>query len=425
MRNNIIILVLLLAVFTANGQTSLNLDQCKEHALKYNPTLKQNLKQVEAAEENIDAAQKDFYPTVDIGGDANYWQNPLTITSGRVTNEANQSSYSLSAPIIQNVYSGGNVRKNKELAEQQLNISVNYKESYEDFLMVQTEIAFWKGIYNAGLNDLSQAYSDAIDGLVSVVRDKVEAEVISRNDLLLLEVRQNEASLFEMITHNDYELAIMDLNRLIGFPMDSLVTLTGDLTNTQTQVKYISASQAVVNRPEYKAQEFAVDAQLTKAGLTKAAYMPNLYVGVNPIWGAPNTNFGSSSPNYNTAFFAGVNIPIVRWGKKSDEVKREKLKAEASRFELQELSDQLSLELNTSDYQLQQAAERVDLTANSLTKAEENLSIMTDRYLEGLTSILEVLDAQLYWQRSYKDLLDAQLYYKNALVVYKRASGQL
>lgn len=51
--------------------------------------------------------------------------------------------------------------------------------------------------------------------------------------------------------------------------------------------------------------------------------------------------------------------------------------------------------------------------------------ILTDRYLEGLTSILEVLDAQLYWQRAYKDMLDAQAYYKRALAFYKNSIGQI
>ena len=104
---------------------------------------------------------------------------------------------------------------------------------------------------------------------------------------------------------------------------------------------------------------------------------------------------------------------------------KELLLAEAASYELKELQYEVNLEINSSSYQLSESIRRVELTTTSLQKAQENLNIMTDRYLEGLTSILEVLDAQLYWQRSYKDMLDAQYYYKRAFAFFKYSIGQI
>ena len=104
-------------------------------------------------------------------------------------------------------------------------------------------------------------------------------------------------------------------------------------------------------------------------------------------------------------------------------VKKELSLAETRTYELQELKDRVTLEVYSTNYQLDETIKRKELTDASLEKAVTNLDIMTDRYLEGLTSILEVLDAQLYWQRAFKDMLDARLLYKMALAYHKKVVG--
>ena len=141
------------------------------------------------------------------------------------------------------------------------------------------------------------------------------------------------------------------------------------------------------------------------------------------VLGWPNTNIGGTDPVYNTSFVAGVNIPIVRWGKKKQEVKKEMSLAQAKTYELQEIKDKVTLEVHSTNYQLEETIIRKELTKASLEKAVTNLDIMTDRYLEGLSSILEVLDAQLYWQRAFREMLDARLLYKMAIAYHKKAIG--
>lgn len=408
-----------------NGQDELTLDSCRARVLEHNPTLKQQMKRVESAEANMLAKKKDYLPTIDASGDFTYLQNPMSIEVNSTSTEGLQNLYSIDAPIIQNVYRGSVVRKSNEMAGLQKELAINSKEDVKNYLLLQTELAFWSSIYNKELLILSGKYKAAVDGLVVVIRDKVETEIISKNDLLLLEVRQNEAELFDLITSNQYNISLMELNRAIGSPLNEKNELKGNLADISvTRVDY-TLDSVLNNRPDIKAQSKKIDIQKTNADLVKSQYLPSVYVGVLPSWGAPNTNIGASDPNYNTSFIAGVNVPITRWGKRKQDVSKELLLADAASYQLKELQDEVNLEVNSTDYQLSQAIRRTELTEASLQKAAENLDIMTDRYLEGLTSILEVLDAQLYWQRSYKDMLDAQLYYKKAFAYHKNAIGDI
>lgn len=407
------------------GQENLTLDNCRARVLEYNPTLKQQEKLLESAEANIKAKKKDYLPTIDVNGDYSFLQNPIMVETGTTSTEGAQNLYGLNAPIIQNVYRGSSVRRANEMAGLQKEFASDSRDNVEDLLLLETELSFWDAVYNEELLQLVVAYRNVIDGLATVIQDKVEAQIISRNDLLLVEVRQNEAELAGLMAKNQFDVSVMALNRLIGYPLDQQHQLQGNLDEVLVASLDYTLDSVLVNRPDIAAQNKAVEMQKTNAELVKSQYLPSLYVGIIPSYGAPNTNIGSIDPNYNTSFMAGMNIPITRFGKRKQDVGKELLKAEAATFELQELQDEVKLGINSSSYQLAEAIIRIELTKESLQKAQENLNIMTDRYMEGLTSILEVLDAQEFWQRSYKDMLDAQLYYKSALAYYKHSIGQI
>lgn len=423
MKSIYFLIILMIYSFAGAGQEALTLDSCRNLALLNNPTLKQLEKRVESAEANIKSKRKDYFPTIDAGGDYTFLQHPIRVELNENTFEGAQNLYSINAPIVQNVYSGSIVRRSNEMAELQKELTSSNRDDAENILLLQTELGFWQAIYNQELVKLAGKNKDAIDELVKVVSDRVESEIISKNDLLLLEVRQNEAELFSQVTSDALEVSLLELNSVMGIPSDQEITLEGDLNEVLFSEIDYSLDSVLHYRPDIMAQSKKIDIQKTNAALVKSQYLPKVYVGVIPAWGAPNTVIGTTQPNYNTSFTAGVNVPITRWGKRSQDVEKELLLADAATFELQELRDKVSLEVNSSDYQLKEAAKRIELTTSSLEKADENLKIMTDRYQDELTSILEVLDAQLYWQRSYKNMLDAQLYYKRALAYHKNAIG--
>jgi len=407
----------------AQSQSALTLEQCREIAIGGSPILKQSEQQVGAAESAEQAAKKDYYPQIDVNGDFKYLQEPMTVEVGGTKFEGNNSQYSLNASLIQNIYSGGMVRKMHEMSGYQLNLAENNKDAIEDVVLYQTELYFWNAIYKEELLELSGLYKGVIDDLVKVVRNKVEGELVNRSDLLLVEVRQNEAELARMKASDNLEIALMELKKTMGIPVDSLVYPQANLGQLSAFSTDKSLNEALNNRPEMASQKELINIRESQVGLAGAKYGPTVYAGVVPVWGAPNHKLPGDDPVYNTSVVAGLSMPIVRWGKKRDEVNQQKFLKDAEQYQMEELENQISLEVKSAKYQLDEAVNRVDLTTKSLEKAKENLEMMTDRYVEGLTSILEVLDAQLYWQNAYRNMLDAQAYYQSALSTYKKATG--
>ncbi|MEP2026352.1 TolC family protein, partial [Reichenbachiella sp.] len=137
------------------------------------------------------------------------------------------------------------------------------------------------------------------------------------------------------------------------------------------------------------------------------------------------TDLMDSDPIFNAAAYASITMPLVQWGKRRYEVGAQKFNYESSLLELEDLQDQISLEVSSAYYQLRESIERIKLTEASQQKAQENYELIEDRYLEGLSPIIELLDAQYSWLMAYNSVLDSRLNYLIVLSEYKRVIGQI
>ena len=85
----------------------------------------------------------------------------------------------------------------------------------------------------------------------------------------------------------------------------------------------------------------------------------------------------------------------------------------------------MTLEVTEAQYTLNESVKQVNLTNNSLGQASENLDLVTERYREGLANIIEVFDAQIFWQRAYKNFIDSKTGYQINKSKFQRALGEL
>jgi len=407
------------------AQKVLTIKQCREIAIVTNPNIKQSEQEIQAAQSAVNANKKDYLPQLDVSGQYQYILEPTAMIINGNKQEADNGQYNITSSLVQNIYKGGTIRKMNELSGYELNLTENNKASVEDEILYLTELRFWESIYQKELLNLADSYKKVIDTLVNVVKNKVEGELVNRSDLLLVEVIQNDVELLIMKVSDDHQISLMELKKAIGIKIDYPISLEGSLGTLTAYSNEKNLNFALDNRPEMAAQKELINIQEINIGLTSAKYQPSISAGVVPTWGAPSTDLTNDDADFNTTLMVGLSIPVVRWGKKKQEVNQQKFLKNAEEFRLEDLVNQISLEVRSADYQLKESTKRVELTSQSLVKAEENLQVMTDRYIEGLTSILEVLDAQIYWHDAFKNLLDAQRYYQASLSSYKKAIGSI
>jgi outer membrane protein TolC len=76
---------------------------------------------------------------------------------------------------------------------------------------------------------------------------------------------------------------------------------------------------------------------------------------------------------------------------------------------LNKVTDNVNLEVQTAHTSLLQAISQVSLTGNSLEKARENERKALERYEEGKTSVIDVIEAQTYRQASQINYVQAKV----------------
>ncbi|GEM_PF-2876370 len=427
MKYRILTLALLyLLNLEVHGQETLSLEMCRQLAVENNAKVKIADNQVKSSQANAKAKTRDLYPSISADAGYKYLADPMSIDLEGEKFTGTEHLYDVGVLFSQNLYSGGRVQLNSENAKIEESIAGNNLALTTDALLFQTELAYWKATWSKEVHNVTIQYKDLLDELVQVVSDKVETGLVPRNDLLMTEVKQNEAELLIHKSRTIHQISLMELNRIVGYEINQEITVESDaIYNDYSLPTMETMDQVMIERPEVSIKKDMVSISENNISLVKSNYSPQISLNVKPVWGAPNTDLLDPDPIFNTAAFASISMPLIQWGKRHHEVNVQQFNYESSLLELEDLQDQISLEVSTAYYQLDESIARITLTEASLEKARENVELIEDRYLEGLSPIIELLDAQFSWLSAYNSVLESRLNYFTALAEYNRVTGNM
>jgi len=284
---------------------------------------------------------------------------------------------------------------------------------------------YWNSVTKKELNTLLIKYRDAIGEFQKVIQDRVDEEVVGMNELYQARVRYNEAEYEVIRTEKGFMISIKELNRMIGLPVNTPPYVADSLLVVDWATAESSLTdKAIQQRPEIGLLENKISMNEFNEKITASQYNPQFGIGVGGNWGAPSPGL-SSNPAFNYNLQARLAIPIFYWGKKKEEVFAIRQQTEVSKLEMAQTKDMITLEVESSYYNLQETQNQLDFSIGSLDNATKNVDVMLDRYHEGLSSVLEVLDAQLYWQKTYLNYIQAKYQLNMAFSNYQRAMGEL
>ncbi|MCY1135087.1 TolC family protein [Bacteroides fragilis] len=406
-------LILLLCVPTASfAQQNNLLQKYRSMAVDYNHDLKAADKNIAASIELEKAAQKDLRPK--LSGDANfqYTGNPLQLDldlpsmQNPMTFEGRNMKYGASLSLLQPVYTGGRLLENIRLTKHQQSLATYQADYFRSAVCYQTDMQYWNTVARSEIVRITTEYRNSVATLSQTIRERVEAGLVDPQDLLMAEVKLNEAEYQLLQAKRNLETGRMALNSLIGVELHapteiedtiSAVVLDGELWET-----------GGTDRPELKMAYARIKMAESSKKLTDAKYKPQFYVGVDGSYSSPGYDFHSDlDPNY--AVYAKLSVPLFEWGKRRDEKRAASLKIGMATDNLNLVTDQVKLEVETARVSLSQALEQVRLTESSLGKALENECMALERYTEGKASVIEVIEAQTYRQASQINHVQAKV----------------
>ena len=384
------------------AQQSTLLEKYRTMALDYNHDLK-------AAEKK--SARADLKPKLSGAASFQYTGNPMELTLDipsiglSKTVEGKNLNYGGSLSILQPVYTGGRVLESIRMAQHQQALVGNQAKALNDAVCYQTDIQYWSAVARQEIVDVAEDFRNSIAALVKTIKERVEVGLVDPQDLLMAEVKLNEAEYQLLQAQSNFETGRMALNSMIGVRLEQP-------TELDAQIPIVVVSDSLwlstgMGRPEIQMAYDKIRIAESTKKLNDSQFKPQFYVGVEGSYSSPGYNFKKDlDPNY--AVYAKVSVPIFEWGKRRSEKRVSSFRIGMAEDNLNKVVDRVELEVSVARKALSQAIERVRLSESSLAKAEENEAKAVERYNEGKVSVVEVIDAQTYRQTSQVNYVQAK-----------------
>lgn len=261
----------------------------------------------------------------------------------------------------------------------------------------------------------------------NAVADQVEAlrasGLKSGLDVSVTSYNLAEAKLLRARSKNDLKAAFADLSAALGSRDEQTFELVEEalpVIELPDQSEMIKG--AMSKRPDLRALQFERDSARQFLKAEKALKLPS----VTGIWSAGWIPFGDSSriPNkYNAAGFS-INIPIFNGRLYQAREAEAEFKARAVEQNLKDVENRVTRDVRIAWLGLNTAHERIGLSAQLLSKAKEALDLAQERYNMGLSSIVELSQAQLNVTVAEIESANAKYEYQlqRAILNYQTAS---
>lgn len=426
-----IIVCLLGMVVEGHAQQSAFLQQYRVRVKEYNQDIRSADYAIAMRLENEKSARADFLPSLSGGANFNYTGHPLELSvavpslNEPLSFQGRDTKYGASLSLLQPVYSGGALKAGYNKAVKESELSRYEKERVANDIVYNADVYYWNKVACDERVRVAEAFKASVSTLVEVVRHRVSEGYTDRNDLLMAEVKLNDAEYRLAQARNDAEVARLSMNSFSGVPFDQVQPTDSVVLLPVQEYDYaLTVDAAMMGRPELQIASGQVEIQKSVAKLANAQYLPKFAVGIDGSYASPGYDFTSDlDPNY--VVYAKLSVPIFEWGKRKNTRKAGRYGVSMALENQSKQTDKVRLEVETAFYTYSRALRDVQFTESSLSKASESESLAMDKYREGDISIVEVINAQLYHQEAKVNHIQSKLTAQIAKSALEKAMGQI
>lgn len=134
-------------------------------------------------------------------------------------------NYGGSLSLLQPIYTGGRVLESIRMAKHQQSLASNQAEVLNDAVCYQTDMQYWSAVARQEVVCVAEDFRNSIAALVKTIKERVEVGLVDPQDLLMAEVKLNEAEYQLLQAQSNFETGRMALNSMIGVRLENATEL--------------------------------------------------------------------------------------------------------------------------------------------------------------------------------------------------------
>lgn len=415
-------MALITAGAKAQNTTKYTIDECVTEALANNLTLKSADNSLAMAKQEKKEAVTKYFPSVSASGggfiaDESLLQMEMAGTSINMMDDG----YMVGIMATQPLFMGGQIVNSNKLAGINIDVTRLQRSKKEDEIRLSTETYFWQIVM---LKEKIVTLDKMDELLASTLKDidaAVEAGVRTRNELLQVKLRQNQNRISRINVQNSLSTVTDLLSQIMGHngeEIDVFYDMSYDLPEAPNSL-LVEHTSALKTTDDYNLLEQNIKASELQYKLAVGENLPSVAIG----GGYSYFDFTDHGQHAWVGLLT-VSVPISDWWGGSHNMKKKKLELSNARYDLQDNSEKLIINMDKTWNSLTDAYKQVEIAMESIEQSTENLRLYTDYYEAGTVSITDLLDAQSLYQQSRDQYAEAFTQYEIKKREYLQATGR-
>jgi outer membrane protein len=343
-----------------------------------------------------------------------------TLNSPRILNKA-----AAGLTVSQLITDFGKTHNLVRSAQSNAQAELENQRATELDIKLAVDQAFYQALTTQAVLKVAQqtrAQRQATDDQVGAL---TKSNVKSQLDLSFADVQVSQANLLLLDAENNEQVAMAALNNVLGSDQDQQYTLVdetgGSLPPAPTDAEPL-IDAAFRQRPDLA----SLNDRYLAAQQYSRAERDQWFPTISALADGGGTPVRDNLIQSSWYMGAGVNmsIPVFNGFLYSAEIKESRFRASAAQEQVRNLRDIIARDVRTAVLNAQTAFQRIGVTQAMLDQANLALDLAQARYKIGLSSIVELTQAQLTQTQAEIENTNARYAYQTALAELRYELGQ-
>ncbi|MGA2890953.1 MAG: TolC family protein [Terracidiphilus sp.] len=413
----------------ATATTSIARSDAERIALKNNPRITASHLLALAAGQVTREARSGELPQISVAITAEKAEDGSRIGAGGITNSRLYTHAGTGGSLSQLITDFGHTRDLVATSKLQQKAQDQTALATEQDVLLATDQAFYRLLDAQSLLDVAKATVAARGDVRNLTSALTQSSLKSDLDLNVASADLSQAQLLQLDAEDAVASASAALAAVLASPADTFYHAVEDPDDAPSPPPSPDSS-AVLNasaqtqRPDLQALRLTAAADQKFATAQQLQHLPTISAlaigGITPV--APD---GVFIPNWYAAGGVNLTLPLFTGFRINAQAQEARLRQKAAEKQAQDLSDNIARDVRVAVLNAQTAFRRIAVADQFRQQTAQALALAQTRYKLGLSSIVELSQAQLQSTQAAVAAVNARYDYLLSLRSLDYARGQL
>jgi TolC family type I secretion outer membrane protein len=395
--------------------------------MQNNPELSAARHQLEAAGSQVDQARSGLLPQIAVSETYSRTNSPLWVFGNKLNQERIEvqdfdprrlndpdalDNFNTALSLSWSLFDGGRTWIGWRQSQQFQQVTAMALRRLEEQIIARTATAY-SGVLLAHENrDVVNQSLATAQAHLKVVQDRFRNGLAVKSDVLRAQVRIADLQQQLLQANSRVQVAEAMLKAVMGWSDDPPLVLTGGLAPMNPIQPDLApwVDQALQNRLDLRQLQLQEDIARKEVDRARAGHWPTL-----ALQGSYDLNSEELFDPTGESYTVGAVMQVNLYSGHRISAQTAEAKAMLSKTQALQKAATLGVRVETQRafYQAQSAWQSIQVAQSAVEQAREGLRIVTNRYENGLLTIVDLLDAQVALQQAqtqhFKALYDYQV----------------